>query len=86
MHSHGRPLSCPRFLHEMGLKESKIYFYNGLAMMISFFLARNVIGLCEFPPNAWSSRFPLRRGPGLSCVGTAPREANANSSVFRLAF
>mmetsp|Transcript_26230 Transcript_26230/g.73572 ORF Transcript_26230/g.73572 Transcript_26230/m.73572 type:complete len:285 (-) Transcript_26230:1646-2500(-) len=33
------------FLYEMGLKDSKPYFYNGLAMILSFFLARNVLGL-----------------------------------------
>eukprot|EP00191_Tetraselmis_sp_GSL018_P003440 CAMPEP_0177610648 /NCGR_PEP_ID=MMETSP0419_2-20121207/19908_1 /TAXON_ID=582737 /ORGANISM="Tetraselmis sp., Strain GSL018" /LENGTH=292 /DNA_ID=CAMNT_0019106001 /DNA_START=265 /DNA_END=1141 /DNA_ORIENTATION=+ len=33
------------FLFEMGLKDSRLYFYNGLAMIASFFAARNVLGL-----------------------------------------
>jgi hypothetical protein len=36
-----------RFMYEMGLKESKVYMVNGLCMVASFFLARNVLGLCE---------------------------------------
>ena len=34
----------------MGLKESKLYFLNGIAMIIVFFLSRNVMGICEHPP------------------------------------
>lgn len=33
------------FMYEMGLKESKVYMVNGLCMVASFFLARNVLGL-----------------------------------------
>mmetsp|Transcript_23712 Transcript_23712/g.59786 ORF Transcript_23712/g.59786 Transcript_23712/m.59786 type:complete len:275 (-) Transcript_23712:135-959(-) len=33
------------FLYTMGLKDSKLYMCNGLCMVASFFLARNVLGL-----------------------------------------
>lgn len=37
------------FLHNLGYAKSPLYVANGFAMLISFFLARNVFGNCELP-------------------------------------
>ena len=33
------------FIHGMGRNDTKLYLYNGLTMMVVFFLCRNVLGL-----------------------------------------
>ena len=33
-------------LHTLGRTDSKLYLYNGLTMMVVFFLCRNLLGLC----------------------------------------
>ena len=35
------------FLHNLGYAKSPLYAANGFAMLISFFLARNVFGNCK---------------------------------------
>ena len=48
-----------RFLYESGMKNTKAYVANGIAMMVAFFVARIVMGGCACPPYNFSFAFVL---------------------------
>lgn len=62
-------LLCRWFLSKLNMSDTKLYVANGLAMLVSFFMARNVMGLYMliefFQTSGAELRTPRVAGPAM---------------------